>query len=68
MKAELYEFFNRILCNARLLSYSVLEGKPNAKHIRAGSEINIYKDYIIGHHRTLLKIIAEISTLLHYDV
>jgi hypothetical protein len=32
------------------------------------SEIHIYNDYIIGHHHTLLKIIAKISTLLHHDV
>jgi hypothetical protein len=25
-------------------------------------------DYIVGHHHTLLKVIAEISTLLHQDV
>jgi hypothetical protein len=33
-----------------------------------GSEIHVHSDYIIGHHHTLLKIIAEISTLLHHDV
>jgi hypothetical protein len=33
-----------------------------------GSEIHIHNDYIIIHHHTLLKIIAEISTLLHHDV
>jgi hypothetical protein len=33
-----------------------------------GSEIHIHIDYIIGHHHTFLKIIAEISTLLHQDV
>jgi hypothetical protein len=32
------------------------------------SEIHVYNDYIIGHHHTLLKIIAEINTLLHHDV
>jgi hypothetical protein len=32
------------------------------------SEIHVHSDYIIGHHHTLLKIIAEISTLLHHDV
>jgi hypothetical protein len=34
----------------------------------SGSEIHIHNDYIIGHHHTLLKIIAEINTLLHNDV
>jgi hypothetical protein len=33
-----------------------------------GSEIHIHIDYIVGHHHTLLKIIAEISTLLHHDI
>jgi hypothetical protein len=33
-----------------------------------GSEIHVHNDYIIGHHHTLLKIIVEISTLLHHDV
>jgi hypothetical protein len=33
-----------------------------------GSEIHVHNDYIVGHHHTLLKIIAEISTLLHHDV
>jgi hypothetical protein len=33
-----------------------------------GSEIHVHNIYIVGHHHTLLKIIAEISTLLHYDV
>jgi hypothetical protein len=33
-----------------------------------GSEIHVHNDYIIGHHHTLLKIIAEISTLLHHGV
>jgi hypothetical protein len=33
-----------------------------------GSEIHIHNDYIIGHYHTLLKIIAELSTLLHHDV
>jgi hypothetical protein len=33
-----------------------------------GSEIHIHSNYIIGHHHKMLKIIAEISTLLHQDV
>jgi hypothetical protein len=33
-----------------------------------GSEIHVHNDYIIGHHHTLLKIIVEISTLVHHDV
>ena len=34
----------------------------------SGSEIHVHSNYIIGHHHTMLKIIAEISTLLHQDV
>jgi hypothetical protein len=34
----------------------------------SGSEIHVHNDYIIGHRHTLLKIIAELSTLLHHDV
>jgi hypothetical protein len=33
-----------------------------------GSKIHVQNDYIVGHHHTLLKIIAEYSTLLHHDV
>jgi hypothetical protein len=33
-----------------------------------GSETHVHSDYIIGHHHTLLKIIANLSTLLHQDV
>jgi hypothetical protein len=50
------------------VSHPVLEGKPNANHVHARSEIHVHNDYIIGHHHTLLKIIVEISTLLHHDV
>jgi hypothetical protein len=32
------------------------------------SEIHVHINYIIGHHHILLKIITEISTLLHHDV
>jgi hypothetical protein len=32
-----------------------------------GSEIHVHSDYIVGHHHTLLKIIAEICTLLDQD-
>jgi hypothetical protein len=33
-----------------------------------GLETHVHSDYIIGHHHTLLKLIAEISNLLHQDV
>jgi hypothetical protein len=50
------------------MSHPVLEGKLNANQYVLGSEIHIHKDYIIRHHHIMLKIIAEISTLLHHDV
>jgi hypothetical protein len=34
----------------------------------SGSETHVHNDYIIEHHHTLLKIIVELSTLLHHDV
>jgi hypothetical protein len=39
------------MTNAKLLSHLVLEGKPNANHVRAR-----IRDYIIGHHHTMLEI------------
>jgi hypothetical protein len=33
-----------------------------------GSETRVHSDYIVEHHHTLLKIIAEIGTFLHQDV
>jgi hypothetical protein len=34
-----------------------------------GSETHVHDDYIVVHHHTLLKVIAEIySTLLHQDI
>jgi hypothetical protein len=33
-----------------------------------GLETHVHNDYIVGHHHTLLKIIAKNSTLLHQDV
>jgi hypothetical protein len=38
------------------LSHPVLEGKPNANHVCAGSETHVHNDYIIGHHHTLFKV------------
>ena len=34
----------------------------------SGSRTHVHIDYIVGHHHKLLKIITEISTLLHHDV
>jgi hypothetical protein len=33
-----------------------------------GLETHVHSDYIVGHHHTLLKLIAEICNLLHQDV
>jgi hypothetical protein len=38
------------------LSHSVLEGKPNANHVRARIRTHVHSDYIIGHHHTMLKV------------
>jgi hypothetical protein len=38
------------------LSYPVLEGKPNANHVRARIRTHVHIDYIIGHHHTMLEI------------
>jgi hypothetical protein len=32
-----------------------------------GSEIHVHNDYIMGHIHTMLKVIAEMSTLLHHN-
>jgi hypothetical protein len=38
------------------LSHPVLEGKPNANHIRARIRTHVHIDYIIGHHHTMLEL------------
>jgi hypothetical protein len=38
------------------MSHLVLEGKPNANHIRARIRTHIHSDYIIGHHHTMLEL------------
>jgi hypothetical protein len=35
------------------MSHPVLEGKPNANHVRARIRTHVHNDYIIGHHHTL---------------
>jgi hypothetical protein len=40
----------------QLLSHSVLEGKPNANHVRARIRTHAHNDYIIGHHHTMLEL------------
>jgi hypothetical protein len=38
------------------VSHPVLEGKPNANHVRARIRTHVHSDYIIGHHHTMLKL------------
>jgi hypothetical protein len=38
------------------VSHSVLEGKPNANHVRARIRTHVHSDYIIGHHHTMLEL------------
>jgi hypothetical protein len=38
------------------VSHPVLEGKPNANHVRARIRTHVHSDYIIGHHRTMLEL------------
>jgi hypothetical protein len=38
------------------LSHPVLEGKPNANHVRARIRTHIHRDYIVGHHHTMLEL------------
>jgi hypothetical protein len=38
------------------MSHLVLEGKPNANHVRAKIRTHVHSDYIIGHHHTMLKL------------
>jgi hypothetical protein len=41
------------------VSHPVLEGKPNANHVRARIRTHVHSDYIIGHHHTMLEINSE---------
>jgi hypothetical protein len=38
------------------LSHQVLEGKPNANHVRDRIRTHVHSDYIIRHHHTMLKV------------
>jgi hypothetical protein len=40
----------------RALSHPILEGKPNANHVRARIRTHIHSDYIIGHQHTMLNV------------
>jgi hypothetical protein len=41
------------------MSHPVLEGKPNANHVRARIKTHVHSDYIIAHHHTMLKLNNE---------
>jgi hypothetical protein len=38
------------------VSHPVLEGKPNANHVRVRIRTHVHSDYIIGHHHTMLEL------------
>jgi 2C-methyl-D-erythritol 2,4-cyclodiphosphate synthase len=38
------------------MSHPVLEGKPNANHVRARIRTHVHSDYIFGHHHIMLEI------------
>jgi hypothetical protein len=38
------------------VSHPVLEGKPNANHVRARIRTHVHNDYITGHDRTMLEL------------
>jgi hypothetical protein len=50
------------------VSHPVLEGKPNANHVRARIRTHVHNDYIIGHHHTILEINSGKVLYLHQDV
>jgi hypothetical protein len=39
-----------------VVSHPVLEGKPNANHVRARIRTQVHSDYIVGHHHTMLEL------------
>jgi hypothetical protein len=41
------------------VSHPVLEGKPNANHVRARIRTHVHNDYIVGHHHTMLELNNE---------
>jgi hypothetical protein len=38
------------------MSHPVLEGRPNANHVRARIRTHVHSDYIVGHHHTMLEL------------
>jgi hypothetical protein len=47
------------------MSHPVLEGKPNANHVRARIRTHVHSDYIVGHHHTMLELKNE--KVLYYN-
>jgi hypothetical protein len=53
-------FISKLLLFPTLVvSHPVLEGKPNANHVRARIRTHVHSDYIIGHHHTMLELNSE---------
>jgi hypothetical protein len=48
-----------------ILSHPVLEGKPNANHVRSRIRTHVHNGYIIGHHHTMLKVNS--GKVLYYN-
>jgi hypothetical protein len=46
----------RFYTRGLVLSHPVLEGKPNANHVRARIRTHVHSDYIIGHRHTMLEL------------
>jgi hypothetical protein len=44
------------LSGAAPVSHPVLEGKPNANHVRARIRTHVHINYIVGHHHTMLEL------------
>jgi tryptophan synthase alpha subunit len=47
------------------VSHPLLEGKPNANHVRARIRTHVHRDYIIGNHHTMLEINS--GKVLYYN-
>jgi putative heme iron utilization protein len=45
----------RRIHSRKSLSHPVLEGKPNANHVRARIRTHVHSDYINEHHHTMLE-------------
>jgi hypothetical protein len=45
--------------------HPILEGKPNANHVRARIRTHVHSDYIIRHHHIMLKVNS--GKVLYYN-